>query len=125
MTFLNMPDPLSISQFLSKGIAFTLMNEVDIVACGGIVKFWNGVGEAWVVTSHKVNLYPLSFAKTVYRKLQEIINRMDLERVQTVVDVEHITSLKWVEWMGFKKEGLMRKYINGRDFYRYAWIKEN
>jgi RimJ/RimL family protein N-acetyltransferase len=49
---------------------------------------------------------------------------MDLDRIQTVVDAEHTVSHKWVERMGFKNEGLMRKYLGGRDFYRYALIRE-
>jgi len=49
---------------------------------------------------------------------------MDLERVQTTIDAEHEVSKAWAERMGFVNEGLMRKYIAGRDFYRYALIRE-
>lgn len=124
LTFLNFPNPKNISETLAKGPAFTGLIDEEILACGGIIPFWKGVGEAWVVTSHFVCEYPLFFAKTIWRKLNGLIILMNLERIQTVVDAENIVSRKWVERMGFVNEGPMRKYIGGRTYIRYAWIKE-
>ena len=125
ITFLNFPNPKLIAETLGRGPAFTLLSDGQIIACGGIVPFWKGVGESWVISSKLVNQYPLSFAKVVWRKLLELIDKFNFERVQTVVDAENIVSQKWLERMGYKNEGQMRKYIKGRTFYRYAWIKEN
>ena len=123
LTFLNFPNPSAISVNLSKGPAYTITNGTPI-ACGGILPLWKGVGEGWVVTSDFVEKYPILFAKTVWRNMAALIESMDLERIQTVVDAEHDVSRKWVERMGFKSEGLMRKYIGGRDYIRYALIRE-
>ena len=123
ITFQNFTNPNAVATNLAKGIAFTILADDDVVACGGILPLWNRVGEAWVVTSPLVVNYPVLFAKTVYRKLLAIIEMLNLERVQTTVDVGHEVSLNWVEWMGFEQEGLMKKYIGGRDFYRYALIR--
>ena len=125
MTFLNFPDKKAVANNLVNGPSFTGISEEGIIACGGVLVLWKGVGEAWVITSPLVNLYPLTFAKIVKRKLKQIIIDNNLERVQTVVDKEHIISREWVKWMGFTYEGPMRKYIGGRNFIRYAWIKEN
>jgi hypothetical protein len=123
LTFLNFPNAELVAKNLLKGQAYTITNGVPI-ACGGILPLWAGVGEGWVVTSPLVEKYPVIFAKTVWRATVELIESMDLDRIQTVVDVEHTVSHKWVERMGFKNEGLMRKYLGGRDFYRYALIRE-
>jgi len=125
LTFMNFPNPRLIASHLAKGPAFTGIAPEGIIACGGILPLWKGVGEAWVVTSELVNLYPLTFAKVIWRKLGELIENNHFERVQTTVDKEHIVSQKWVERMGFQNEGLMRKFLGGRDFYRYSFIKEN
>jgi len=124
LTFLNFPNPKNVSETLGKGPAFTGLIDEEILACGGIIPFWKGVGEAWIVSSPLICKYPLFFAKTVWRKLNGLIVSMNLERVQTVIDAEHIVSCKWAERMGFVNEGLMKKYIGGRDYIRYAWIKE-
>ncbi|GAF67455.1 unnamed protein product [marine sediment metagenome] len=123
LTFLSFPDPEKIAKNLSTGPAYTITNGVPI-ACGGILPLWEGVGEGWVVTSSLVEKYPIIFAKTVWRSTLELIESMDLDRIQTVVDAEHTVSQIWVERMGFKNEGLMRKYLGGRDFIRYALIRE-
>jgi hypothetical protein len=123
MTFLNFPDPMSIAINLNKGPAYTLVNE-EIIASGGILPLWKGVGEGWIVSSPLVEKYPIAFAKTLWRKMLSLYDELGLERLQTLVDAEHIVSQKWLERMGFENEGLMRKYLNGRDFYRYALIKE-
>jgi hypothetical protein len=123
LTFLNFPNPSAIAKNLSTGPAYTLTNGIPI-ACGGILPLWKGVGEGWVVTSSLVEKYPITFAKTIWRETIRLIKSMDLERIQTVVDAEHTVSQRWVERMGFESEGLMKKYLGGRDFIRYALIRE-
>ena len=124
VTFLNFPDPYEVAVNLSKGPAFTGANSDEIIACGGIIPLWKGVGEAWVVTSPLVEKYPFTFAKIIWRRLRALTDIMDLTRVQTTVDAGHEVSIKWLERMGFVNEGEMKRYIGGRDFYRYALIKE-
>lgn len=124
LTFLNFPNPKTVARNLLKGMAVTGFNSGEIIACGGIVPLWKGVGEAWVVTSPLVKRYPFSFMKVVWKRLIIFMKIMELERVQTTVDAEHEVSLKWIERMGFVNEGLMKRYVNGRDFYRYALIVE-
>ena len=123
LTFLNFPDPRAIAMNLARGPAYTLTNG-EIIGCGGILPLWKGVGEAWVISSPQVEKHPIAFARTIWRKLFELIDSMGLERVQSLVDAEHKVSMVWVERMGFKQEGLMRKYMDGRDFIRYAWVRE-
>ena len=124
LTVMHFPNPKLVAINLSKGPAFTGVANGEIIACGGILPLWKGVGEAWVVSSELVSLYPITFAKVIWRKLKSIIEELELERVQTTVDVEHKVSQKWLERMNFENEGLMRKFLGGRDYYRYAWIKE-
>lgn len=125
LTLLKFPDPKVMAQVLTKGPAYTGIVDGEILACGGIMPFWKGVGEAWVISSEIVCKHPLFFAKTIWRKLNILIKEMELERIQTIVDAENKISMNWVERMGFKNEGLMRKYINGKDYYRYALIRED
>ena len=122
-TFLNFPDPEAIAKRLTSGPAYTITNGVP-VACGGILPLWKGVGEGWVVTSALVEQHPFMFAKTIWRETLRLIKDLDLDRIQTVVDAEHTVSMRWVERMGFENEGLMKKFLGGRDFFRYALIRE-
>lgn len=125
ITFQAVSDPGAAARLLAtRGPAFTGLVDGEVIACGGILIFWAGVGEAWVVTSDLVDRYKLFFARTVTAKLGQIIREHRLERVQAAIDAEHHASIKWVEKMGFTNEGLMRKYLGRRDFYRYALVRE-
>ena len=125
ITFKNRSNPDATARELAKGMAFTGVNEGGIIACGGVLPIWKGVGEAWAVTSPLVQKYPLVFAKTMRSKLIEIIIANSFERVQTIVDAEFRVSQRWLERMGFKYEGEMEKYISGRTYLRYAWIRRD
>lgn len=123
LSFMKFPNPKLISLRLTKGPAFTITNG-NIIACGGVLPLWKGVGEGWMVTSPLVEKYPILFAKTAWAKITEIIENLQLVRLQTVVHSEHIVSQKWLQRMGFTNEGLMRKYLGDIDYFRYAWIRE-
>jgi hypothetical protein len=125
--FSNIPNPMVAAYNLARGPSFTGVYEGEIVGCGGVILFWKGVGEAWLITSPLVDKFRLTFAKTIHRKLEELIKSLDLERVQAIVDAEFKTGQKFIERMGFINEtpSGMKKYIGGRTFYRYALIKGN
>ena len=123
-TYLNFPNPRRVAEHLALGPGFTMVDNEEIIASGGIMPCWKGVGEAWAITSPRLPSYSFAFARTIWRKLFLLIDTMQLERVATVVDAEHTVSQTWVERMGFKREGLMIKYLGGRDYIRYALIKE-
>ena len=125
LTFNSFPNPKAISLRLTKGPAYTIVANSDLVACAGVLPLWKGVGEGWAVTSNLVEKYPVFFAKTVWAKITEIIEVMQLIRLQTLVDCDHVVSQNWLDRMGFTNEGIMRKYLGGRDFFRYAWIRES
>ena len=44
-----------------------------------------------------------------------------LQRVQATVLKENKKAIKWIEFLGFEREGLMRKYVGG-DHYLYARV---
>lgn len=123
LTFLHFPDPKAIATRLARGPSYTMVNSEHVIASGGILPLWKGVGEAWVVSSDLVPKHYMAFVRTVVGQLNKITKDMSLDRVQTTVNVEHAVSIKWVEWMGFEREGLMRKFIGGQDYYRYARVR--
>jgi hypothetical protein len=107
----------------TSGPAFTIVAGDEIMACGGVVKFWEGVGEAWMMGSPLIERYKISFAKRAARLLNWVANDLHLVRLQTVVDAEHTVARTWVERMGFINEGTMKRYLAGRDFIRYARLE--
>jgi hypothetical protein len=123
LTYLNFPNPRSIACNLAKGPAYTAVSDGKIVASGGILPLWKGVGEAWIVSSDLVPKNKIAFVKAVADILGKLVKEKDFDRVQTTIDKDHAASIKWAERMGFINEGVMEKFIGGRDYIRYALIR--
>ena len=80
-----------------------------------------GVGTVWVLTTPLVEKYPLWFSKAVRNMLNAGTDLYKLQRIQATVLKENKKAVKWIEFLGFEREGLMRKYVGG-DHYLYSRI---
>ena len=80
-----------------------------------------GVGTVWVITTPLVEKYPLWFTKAVRNMLNAGKDLYKLQRIQATVLKENKKAIKWIEFLGFEREGLMRKYVGG-DHYLYSRI---
>jgi hypothetical protein len=72
---------------------------------------WPGVGEAWFIASSKIheNVRPfIRFAKTDI--MEKVTTENNLWRVQGVCKEDWPAARRFARLMGFKEEGLMRKY---------------
>lgn len=105
--------------------AVTLM-EADtgvVVAVGGVLPMWRGVGDIWMVGSDLIDKYPKSLFRLARSIINEATKGLSLHRVQCSVDVDQESHKRFVEHLGFSPEGLMRKYgANGEDHIRYAKV---
>lgn len=113
-----------LKQLGLKKTIFSGIVEGRVVAIAGIMFLWNGVGEAWASFTPEGEHY----MKSIHRKSKEII-RYCLEngfwRIQTNILAGFHKGIKWVEGLGFKYEGEMRKFSpDGKDMIRYTIIKE-
>jgi hypothetical protein len=99
---------------------FTLIHEGVVIACGGVYKLWDGVGEAWVVGSDNIPIKKLSFHKAVIRAIKKIKESKKFHRIQSIVRGDFPEALGWQRLIGFKIEGLMKKYSSdGVDCFLY------
>jgi len=111
-----------IEAYASCGPAATLWHDDLIVMCGGIAcGAWKGLGEIWLIPSKFVNKWPLGVFKTAKAYIDDVIDKLDLYRVQATIAEPEV---KWIEQLGFTREGLMRKFgPNKEDKYLYARVK--
>lgn len=89
---------------LKKGEAVTLMADGEIVACGGIVRVWQGFGELWVMTGPLVYRYPVALVKA-----GRLLVRMacDYRRIQATCLETTPNGCKLLEKLGLKYEYTM------------------
>jgi hypothetical protein len=97
----------------------------ECVGVGGIEPQWNGVGEAWLMLSNRVALYPVKAYLVIRDGLQKLIEENELVRIQSWVRADFHKAHVLMKHLGFKPEGLAKKYNpDGTDSILYSIVRE-
>lgn len=108
---------------LSQDNAFTLLIKDRVILFGGIYSLHKKAGEAWLVCAEEIKYYPRTSARTVKRHILNMMETLDLSRLQTKNNVNELHN-RWVEWVGFQKEGILRKFDElGNDIIMYSIVR--
>ncbi len=77
--------------------------------------------EAWIVPSDVALKHGTLLSRGARRFFDKIGERLNLRRMQIVVNVNHEPAIRWAEFLRFNREGLMSNYgPEGDDYYMYA-----
>ena len=71
---------------------------------------WDGVAEGWVIASKRIYDHKIKSAIVNQKRLDLLCTNNKIWRVQTSVKEDFTTGIRFAEWLGLKKEGLMLKY---------------
>lgn len=105
-------------------VAYTGMMDNKIFALGGVYQLWQGVAEAFFVMSSHAYDKPLTAAKYSRAMLDYIQEENNYNRLQASVNCNDDEAVRFIGWLGFENEGLMRKFgLDGTDYYRYARVQ--
>jgi RimJ/RimL family protein N-acetyltransferase len=108
----------------SLGPAVTAFYGSQPVACFGFVPIWTGVGEAWLIADDKARSKPIGMTKMAKLFFDILQISYELHRVQIAVRTSDTRAHKWALFLGFKEEGIMRRYgPDGADHYIMARCK--
>ncbi len=129
--FLNRDGPLDEQLWLlvqkeSRGPAWTVMVDDRIIACGGVVIIWKGVGAAWIVFSETMPTHGLWMTRMTKRVLEDAVRIYNLHRLETMVEASNERYRRWVKVLGFTPEnGVARAYTTDKKdttrFERITW----
>ena len=107
--------------FLNAGPAITAYRGPDLVACGGFLIHYPGVAEAWMMTSALAPRYGLSLFAAARELTTQMFDFARCHRIQAAVHTEFAAAIRFVERLGFVREGTMRHYgPDNTDYYLYA-----
>ena len=111
--------------FAVPGLSFTLLANNFPILAGGIVPLWNGVAEGWVIASKRIYDHTIKSVSAIKKRLDLLCTNNNIWRLQTSVKEEFETGIRFAEWLGLKKEGLMLMYGPDKtNYYRMAKIYE-
>lgn len=114
----------ALETYLSIGEGYSIFNKKDeLIAIGGMVSLWPGVGDFWMVTSTKVEQNKLLFYKDTRRLFIYGANKYKLHRAQCQVRADNRTSQAWLKRLGFTFESVKSKFgADKTDYWEYVCL---
>lgn len=101
--------------------AYALEADREVIACMGYWEHWPGCGRAWSFLSPSARNYKVSLHKSALSLIAEVRAKAEIFRVEATVKDGFDVAARWVEVLGFEREGLMKSYTGrGEDYILYA-----
>lgn len=113
-----------LAECASTGDSFTMICDGRVIACGGVYVLWEGVGQVWLLPSKHLSRYPVAAVRTIKRMLDAMVESHNFHRLQAIISTKLDVGPRWIEMLGFTREGVLGKYTpQGTDYLMYARIR--
>lgn len=109
---------------LASGRVYTLTDDDGNIGCiCGVSPVWAGVMDVWTIITTKIELLPLSYVRCILRLLENWMIDYQVHRVGMTARTDDKAVHKWARVLGFKEEGILRKYgPDGSDYTIYGRV---
>ena len=109
--------------FAMAGLAYTLLDNNVPVCSGGIIPTWLGNAQGWVISSKRIFRNKIKAARLIKERTDLLCANNKIWRLQTAVKADFKIGIRFAEFLGFNKEGLMVGYGPDKtDYYLMARI---
>jgi len=109
--------------FAMAGLAFTLLDNNVPICSGGIIPTWLGNAQGWVISSKRIFRNKIKASRLIKERTDLLCANNKIWRLQTAVKADFKIGIRFAEFLGFKKEGLMVGYGPDKtDYYLMARI---
>lgn len=106
----------------SAAAAIALHNDKPAAACG-IMELWPGVWSPWMFATDSWSFVSAAVSKYAKGYLTTFAENKGMHRAQVYSLATHSDAHTWLEWLGFEREALLKKFgRNKEDFYLYAKV---
>jgi len=75
------------------------------------------------MASHLIWQNQFGGARIIKKGMEVLIKEYKVTRLQTAIKKDFILGQRFGKWLGMTNEGLMRKYQNNEDYYRFARVQ--
>ena len=109
--------------FAGAGLAYTLLDNNVPICSGGIIPTWLGNAQGWVISSKRIFRNKIKAARLIKQRTDLLCANNKIWRLQTAVKADFKIGIRFAEFLGFNKEGLMVGYGPDKtDYYLMARI---
>lgn len=104
----------------SGGPCFTGVEGDEVIGCAGVIRQWDNRAIAWALLS---GVSGRSFPR-IHKAVSRFLDSTEFRRIEAFVDAEFEQGHRWVQMLGFEREGYMRAFNpDGRDAVLYARVR--
>jgi len=105
------------------GLAIAIRDGDRCIGAYGAIEMWPGVARVWALFSQElIREHPYVLGIHIRRDLGGAAGSQ-FHRIEATCDAGHRMGSKFLEWLGFTREALMRRYTpTGADMYLYARV---
>ena len=109
--------------FAGAGLAYTLLDNNVPICSGGIIPTWLGNAQGWVISSKRIFRNKVKASRLIKQRTDLLCANNKIWRLQTAVKADFKIGIRFAEFLGFNKEGLMVGYGPDKtDYYLMARI---
>ena len=109
--------------FAMAGLAFTLLDDNVPICSGGIIPTWLGNAQGWAIASKRIFRNKIKASRLIKERTDLLCANNKIWRLQTAVKADFKIGIRFAEFLGFNKEGLMVGYGPDKtDYYLMARI---
>lgn len=101
--------------YLQSGVAFTGIVDGRIISCGGLNMLGYNNADLWQIPSVYVDTMTIAYAKYIRKWVLDMKRKFQLDRMETLC-VDDSLHDRWMKFLGFEREGVKRRYIEGQDY---------
>ena len=112
------PTPHNLYPLQHAGPSWHVRREGKLVALGGYTPVWEGRAVVWGYLG--VDSGPSMPAMTRKVKAELAALALEFPRIEAYASRNYGAASRWLVLLGFRREGLMRKFASGRDYFMYA-----
>lgn len=111
--------PEEVAHAIRQGVALAATDGARVLAIGGVAELWSERGIVWGVLDQSIGRAMVPIHRAVRRALEV----SPLRRIEAHVAAEHPEGHRWIELLGFEREGLMRAFWQGHDYVLYSRVR--
>jgi hypothetical protein len=112
-----------ILEMFESGMAYTGIYDGRIISCGGLLLKPYGNADIWQIPSIYIKDVRLSYCKIITKWIKEQAHDLALNRMETI-SLDDGLHNRWMRFLGFEKEGVKRRLINGKDYAMWGRVFE-
>lgn len=108
--------PEYVLQVAVAGPAISVFHGEQLLGCAGIAPFGFGGAALWGMIAKDAGKHFIAMHRIALR----FLDACPVRRLEASVAVGFESGCRWLQMLGFHSEGIMREYIPGEDYVRYA-----